>query len=132
VFFFHLSSGILAMLLLVLPPIFNPSIIGSLYRHSEWWAWSFEYRAHICKRLRSPGIDSEESLPSAYVGLAGRYDNKGCRSGLPDAWESIPELLNRFTNTDSGFWQNGTRICKEDHNFLAAVVQALVPYQLVS
>jgi hypothetical protein len=25
------------------------------------------FRARICKRLRSPGIDSEESIPSAYV-----------------------------------------------------------------
>jgi hypothetical protein len=32
--------------------------------------------------LRGPGIDSEESIPSV--------------------WESIPGLLKRFTNTDSG------------------------------
>jgi len=25
------------------------------------------YRARICKRLRSPGIDSKESIPPAYV-----------------------------------------------------------------
>jgi hypothetical protein len=36
----------------------------------------------ICKRLRSPGIDSQES--TAYV-----------------AWELIPGLLKRFTKTDS-------------------------------
>jgi hypothetical protein len=38
-------------------------------------------RARICKRLRSPGIDSNESIPPG--------------------WESIPELLKRFTNTSS-------------------------------
>jgi hypothetical protein len=36
-------------------------------------------RAHVCKRVRSPGFDSEES-------------------SLP-GWELIPELLKRFTNT---------------------------------
>jgi hypothetical protein len=35
----------------------------------------------ICKRLRSPGIDSEESISPG--------------------WESIPGLLKRFTNTGS-------------------------------
>ncbi len=39
-------------------------------------------RARIFKRLRSPGIDSEESIPPG--------------------WESIPGLLKRFTNTGSG------------------------------
>jgi len=29
--------------------------------------------ARICKRLRRPGIDSNESIPPAYVPLAGRY-----------------------------------------------------------
>ncbi len=27
----------------------------------------FETRGRICKRLRSPGIDPEESIPPAYV-----------------------------------------------------------------
>jgi hypothetical protein len=31
-------------------------------------------RARICKRFRSPGIDSKESIPPAYVAcMAGRY-----------------------------------------------------------
>ncbi len=30
-----------------------------------------------------------------------RYDKKGYRTGAP-GWESIPELLKRFTNTGSG------------------------------
>jgi hypothetical protein len=30
--------------------------------------------------------------------LAGRYVEKGCRTG-PPCWESIPELLKRFTNS---------------------------------
>jgi hypothetical protein len=47
--------------------------IGSSYRPA---------RARICKRLRRPGIDSEDSIPPG--------------------WESIPGLLNRFKNTGSG------------------------------
>ena len=38
-------------------------------------------RARICKRLRIPGIDSEE--------------------WIPPGWEPIPRLLKRFTNTRS-------------------------------
>ncbi len=54
----------------------------------------------VCKRLRSPGIDSKESIPPANVAwarickhfkaqesipnLAGRYDNPICRTGPPD------------------------------------------------
>jgi hypothetical protein len=38
-------------------------------------------RARIRKRLRRPGIDSEE--------------------WIPPGWESIPGLLKRFTNTGS-------------------------------
>jgi hypothetical protein len=53
-----------------------------------------------CKRLWSPGIDSEESIPSAYVPWRAGYDKKGCRSGQP-GWELIPELLKRLTNTGS-------------------------------
>ncbi len=39
------------------------------------------YRARICKRLSSPGIDSEDSIPPAYS-LADRYDKYSCRTGL--------------------------------------------------
>jgi hypothetical protein len=39
-------------------------------------------RARICKRLRIPGIDSEE--------------------WIPPGWEPIPRLLKGFTNTRSG------------------------------
>ncbi len=38
---------------------------------------------YIGKSLRSPGIDSEEPIPPG--------------------WESVTGLLNRFTNTGSGF-----------------------------
>ncbi len=31
-----------------------------------WKMWQ-NYRVRICKRLRSPGIDSEESIPPAYL-----------------------------------------------------------------
>jgi len=36
---------------------------------------SFFSRGGIFKLLWSPGIDSKESIPPAYVALAGRYDN---------------------------------------------------------
>jgi hypothetical protein len=50
-------------------------------------------RARICKRLRSIGIDSKESLPQAYV---------DCRAGTSNR-ESIPGLLERFTNPGSDY-----------------------------
>jgi hypothetical protein len=52
-------------------------------------------RARICKRLRSSEIDS-----ASLCSLGGRYVKQGCRSG-PRGWESIPELLKRFTNSCS-------------------------------
>jgi hypothetical protein len=55
-----------------------------------------ELRARICKRSRSPGIDSV-SLCS----LESRYVKKGCYPGTSD-WESIPGLLKRLTNSVSG------------------------------
>ncbi len=58
-------------------------------------------RSHICKRLWSPGIDSEESSSPAYV--AWRAGTKN-RVVVPAArLESIPGLLNRSTNTGSGY-----------------------------
>ncbi len=45
------------------------------------------YRARICKRLRSPGIDS-----ASLCSLAGRNYKKGWRTG-PPGWESILGLL---------------------------------------
>jgi hypothetical protein len=63
----------------------------------------YKYRARICKRLRSPAIDSKESIPKAYIcSLAGRYVKEGCRTGTLD-WESLPRLLKRFTNSGSGY-----------------------------
>jgi hypothetical protein len=53
------------------------------------------YRARICKRLRSPGIDSAN-----LCSLAGRYVKLGRRTG-PPGWESIPGLLKSFTNAGS-------------------------------
>jgi hypothetical protein len=46
-------------------------------------------RARICKRFTSPGIDSKEPIPPAYVAWADQYVKYGCRAGLP-GWESIP------------------------------------------
>jgi hypothetical protein len=58
------------------------------------------YRARICKRLRSPGIDFKESIPPAYV--ASRAGTSiGFRAG-PPGWESIPGLHKKFTNSGSG------------------------------
>ncbi len=59
-------------------------------KHFEFWAW-------ICKLLRSLGIDS-----ARLCSLAGRYVKQGCRTG-PPGWESILGLLNRFTDSGSGF-----------------------------
>ncbi len=36
---------------------------------------SIPFRARICKRLRSPGIDSKEKSSVSLCSLAGRYDN---------------------------------------------------------
>ncbi len=35
-----------------------------------------KYRARICKRLRSPGIDSKESIPPAYVARRADTSNR--------------------------------------------------------
>ncbi len=35
-----------------------------------------EYRARICKRLRRPGIDSEDSIPPAYVAWRAGMTNR--------------------------------------------------------
>jgi hypothetical protein len=65
---------------------------GSLPTTSEcrtytWTQWASPFRARICKRLRSPEIDS-----ARLCSLAVRYDKKGCRTG-PLGWESIPGLI---------------------------------------
>ncbi len=52
-------------------------------------------RVRICKRLRSPGIDS-----ASLCRLAGRYDKVAVTG--PPGWESIPGLLKRFTKKGSG------------------------------
>ncbi len=56
-------------------------------------------RAHICKHLRGPGVDSEESILPTYVAWRAGTTN---RVGVPahQAWESIPGLL-------KGTWQRG-------------------------
>ncbi len=53
--------------------------------------------ARICKRLWSPGIDSEESIPPAYAAWRAGTTNRVAVPG----WESISGLLKRFTNTGS-------------------------------
>jgi hypothetical protein len=48
----------------------------------------YVYRARICKRLRSPGINTEESVPPAYVAW---------RAGTPNAIiEPARQGENRF------------------------------------
>ncbi len=56
-------------------------------------------RFRICKRLRSPGIDSKESIPPV-CSLAARYVKQGCR--ILACWKSNPGLLKRFINKGSG------------------------------
>jgi hypothetical protein len=58
-----------------------------------------EPRAWICRSLSSPGIDSKQSILTAYVAygspidvasrVAGRYDNIVCWTGRPE-----PEFVN--------------------------------------
>jgi hypothetical protein len=52
-----------------------------------------------CKRLRSPGIDSNESFPPAYE--AWRAGKSNMVIG-PPGWESIPRLLKSLRNSGSG------------------------------
>ncbi len=66
----------------------------------------YSSRARICKRLRSPGIDSSSRFrqpmqpggPVQQIGLSYR----------PTRLKSIPELLKRFTNTGSGARQSAS------------------------
>ncbi len=51
---------------------------------NPWWGRTADSRARICKRLRSSGIASNESIPPG--------------------WESMRGLLKRFTNSGSGWW----------------------------
>ncbi len=48
--------------------------------------------ARICKCLRSPGIDSKESIPPAYVAWRAGTSNRVVVPARP-CWESIPGLL---------------------------------------
>jgi hypothetical protein len=56
--------------------------------------------ACICKRLWSPGIDSEESISPAYVACLAGTTNRVVVPG-PPGWESILGLLKRSINTGS-------------------------------
>jgi len=58
-------------------------------------------RVRICKRLRSPGIDSEKSIPPAFEDWQAGRTKRVVVTG-PPGWESIPGLLKRFTNTGTG------------------------------
>ncbi len=65
--------------------------------------------ASICKRLRRPGINSEDSIPPAYVTWRAGTKNIVVVPAR-QAGESIPGLLKRFTNT--GFVLTANRYCK--------------------
>ncbi len=73
---------------------------GSLwYRTVQWdrlWyrTGCVVSRARICKRLRSPGIDSEESIPPTYVTWRAGATNRVC-APVRQAKESIPGLLKK-------------------------------------
>jgi hypothetical protein len=45
-------------------------------------------RERVCKRLRSPGIDSKKSIPPAYVASRAGSSNRVVTG--PPGWESIP------------------------------------------
>jgi hypothetical protein len=60
------------------------------FSYMEQYKLVSAFRARICKRLRSPGIDS-----ASLCSMTGR---EGRRTG-PPGWESIPGLLKRFTNS---------------------------------
>ncbi len=50
--------------------------VGQSFAHVAHFAFLGDVRARIVKRLWSPGIDSKEWIPPAYVAcMAGRYDN---------------------------------------------------------
>jgi hypothetical protein len=72
------------------------SLLGSWSSNSN--------RACICKRLRSPGIDSEELIPPAYIALrTGIGIGIGTTKGLSyrPARQEFLGSLKRFTNTGS-------------------------------
>jgi hypothetical protein len=59
-------------------------------------------RARICKCLKRPEIDSQDSIPPAYVAWRAGTSNR-IVAPARQGWESIPGLLKRFTNTGSVF-----------------------------
>jgi hypothetical protein len=72
---------------------------------------NLEFRARICKRLWSPGIDSEESTPPAYVawraGTTNRVVIPACQAG------------NQFLGSLKGLQiraQKGSRVVHSLHN----------------
>jgi hypothetical protein len=50
-------------------------------------------RAWIYERLKSPGIDSKESTPPAYVAWRSGLSNRVAGLTGPPCWESVPGLL---------------------------------------
>jgi hypothetical protein len=73
------------------------------YSKTEKYGMPLQTGAQICKRLRSPEIDSKESIPPAYVAwqadtttlfdVPARQSASAC--GM-DSLESIPGLLKRL------------------------------------
>jgi hypothetical protein len=72
-------------------------VIINLYK--EPWA-------RVCKRFRSPGIGSKESIPPAYVawraGKTNRVTVPARQAGGIDSLESIPALLKRLQTRAQG------------------------------
>ncbi len=46
------------------------------FRCQGFWRQIEHYRAQICKRFRSPGIDSKESIPPTYVAWRAGTSNR--------------------------------------------------------
>jgi hypothetical protein len=80
---------------------YNQLIVESADYRKSWVSAEQQitatYRARTCKRIWSPGIDSEESIPPGYEAWWAGTTNRvvDCRTG-PLGRESIPVLLKRL------------------------------------
>jgi hypothetical protein len=81
---------------------FNKLLVYSIYSltYSDKWIYTFHEKIlktiypepEFFKRLRSPGLDSEESIQPAYVAWQAGTTCRGYRTG-PPGWESIPVYI---------------------------------------
>jgi hypothetical protein len=86
-------------------------------------------RARICKRLRRPGIDSEDSIPPACVAWRAGTTH---RVVVQARQAVIPGLLQRFTNTSSGVRSDTKQNCELPALFKTPVHHFFLKLRLVS